>query len=338
VDFELIEVQPPAAEVTHLTFVPFFPDGHCAVIRTDDGGFALPTGEVRPGEDYVLDSALRIPLESAGFRRQTFRVFGRRDTHVFAWCEGARYLGGRAHADVPLEIGEADAVADRLRAAGASELADVIEAATRSYRSIDADAFHTEHVALLERAYLRADTAEGGSGFGGTPAEWRAAREPIIDAIDADGTFLDIGCANGLLMESVQTWCTERALAIEPYGLDIAPGLVERARERIPRWADRIWLGDASTWSHPEGTRFDYAHTLLDSVPARRRADMISHLLSAVIRPRGRLLVSYYIRSAEHDRTAAEQLEDLGFPIAGESRPRLDAPDSPPQTAWLIAP
>ena len=38
------------------------------------------------------------------------------------------------------------------------------------------------------------------------------------------------------------------------------------------------------------------------------------------------MLVSYYIRSAEHDRTAAEQLQDLGFDVAGESRPRLDAP------------
>ena len=57
-----------------------------------------------------------------------------------------------------------------------------------------------------------------------------------------------------------------------------------------------------------------------------------------LVRPQGRLLVSYYIRSAEHDRTAAEQLEDLGFDVAGESRPRLDAPGSPPQTAWVIAP
>jgi 2-polyprenyl-3-methyl-5-hydroxy-6-metoxy-1,4-benzoquinol methylase len=293
---------------------------------------------VLTGEDYLLDSALRIPLETAGFRRQTFHAFARRGTHVFAWCEGARYRGNRPHADVPLEIGEPGDIVNRLRAAGASELADIVEAATRSYQSIDAETLHAEHNQLLERAYLGAPTAEGGSGFGGSPEEWRAGREPITDAVDRDGTFLDVGCANGLLMDSVHAWCAERGIAVEPYGLDIAPGLVTHARERLPQWADRIWLGDASTWVHPDGMRFDFVHTLLNAVPRRRRAELVRHGLQELVRPGGRLLVSYYIRSAEHDRTAAEQLQDLGFEVAGESRPRLDAPGSPPQTAWVIAP
>ena len=128
----------------------------------------------------------------------------------------------------PLEIGEPDDIANRIRAAGATEMAEIVEAAARSYRSIDAESLHAEHNRLLERADLGAETAEGGSGFGGTPEEWRAAREPITDAIDRDGTFLDVGCANGLLMESVHTWCAERGLNVEPYGLDVAAGLVAR--------------------------------------------------------------------------------------------------------------
>ena len=156
-------------------------------------------------------------------------------------------------------------------------------------------------------------------------------REPVTDAIDRDGTFLDVGCANGLLMESVHAWCAERGINVEPYGLDVAAGLVARARERLPHWADRIWLGDASTWTHPDGMRFDFVHTLLDSVPRRRRAELITHVLRELVRPRGRLLVSYYIRSAEHDRTAAEQLRDLGFEVARRVAPVLDPPDSPPQ-------
>ena len=68
-------------------------------------------------------------------------------------------------------------------------------------------------------------------------------------------------------MESVRAWCGERGIDVEPYGLDVAPGLVARARERLPQWADRIWLGDASTWVHPDGMRFDFVHTLLDAVP-----------------------------------------------------------------------
>jgi hypothetical protein len=83
--------------------VPFFANGHCAAIRAADG-FRLPSGDVAPGEDYLLDAALRIPLETAGFRRQTFHAFARTGTHVFAWCEGARYRGSRSHAAVPLEM------------------------------------------------------------------------------------------------------------------------------------------------------------------------------------------------------------------------------------------
>ena len=257
---------------------------------------------------------------------------------MYAWCEGARYRGNRPHHDVPLEIGPPGDVALRLRAGGATEIAEIVEAATRSYQSIDAETVHAEHNRLLERAYLGATTVEGGSGFGGTPEEWRAGREPITDGIDAGGTFLDIGCANGLLMESVHAWCGERGIDVEPYGVDVAPGLVARARERLPQWADRIWLGDASTWVHPDGMRFDFVHTLLDAVPKRRRADLVRHVSREVARPGGRVLVSYYIRSAEHDRTAAEQLRDLGFDVTGESRPRLDLSGSPPQTAWLVAP
>ena len=155
-DFELIREQPTDGDVARLTFVPFFPDGYCAVVRSRDGGYELPSGEVLAGEDYLLDSALRIPLETAGFRRQTFRAFARRGRHFYAWCEGARYRGNRPHADVPLEIGQPDDVANRLRAAGASDLAEIVEAATRSYRSIDAETMHAEHLLLLERAYLGA--------------------------------------------------------------------------------------------------------------------------------------------------------------------------------------
>ena len=55
-------------------------------------------------------------------------------------------------------------------------------------------------------------------------------------------------CANGLLMESIVEWA---AFPVEPYGLDFAPRLVARARERLPRWADRIFLGEALTWEPP---------------------------------------------------------------------------------------
>jgi SAM-dependent methyltransferase len=265
-------------------------------------------------------------------------AFAERDGHVFAWAEGDEYHGRRPHAVVPLEIGEPETLVQLLRSEGATTLADVIDEAVHSYRTIDRDAFVAEHVAALERLYLAAPTAVGGSGFTGTPDEWRAAREPITDAIEHDGTFLDLGCANGLLMESVQTWCRERGIEVEPYGVDLVPGLAQRARERLPRWADRIWLGDAATWAHPDGQRFDYVHTLLfANVREADRRSALTRQLEQLVVPGGRLLVSAYVRGTAHDRTAAQVLAGLGFDVAGESRAPSGDPHTPPSTAWVVA-
>jgi hypothetical protein len=324
--------------VRRLTIVPFFPDGTVGVIVATAARYELPRGDVGCDEHDLADCALRILLETAGFRRQTFCEFARQGGDAFAWCEGDTYHGRRPHSHARLEIDEPGAILRRVRAAGAGEVAGIVAAAMRSYRTIDRAAFARQQQALLERAYLTAETVEGGSGFGGTPEDWRAAREPITQGIGHDGTFLDLGCANGLLMESVQRWCAERGLAIEPFGLDISPGLVERARTRLPQWPDRIWCGDAATWVHPEGLRFDYVHTLLDCVPATRRHHLVQHVLDSTVAPRGRVIVSHYIRGTAHDRTAAQVLAELGYDVAGEARAPRGYPHSPPQTAWIDAP
>jgi 2-polyprenyl-3-methyl-5-hydroxy-6-metoxy-1,4-benzoquinol methylase len=111
----------------------------------------------------------------------------------------------------------------------------------------------------FEQAYLTTDDPRAQSGFHGSARRWEAARRPIVEALDGDGTFLDVGCANGLLMESVGEWTP---FEIEPYGVDFAAGLVELARRRLPNWADRIWLGDAATWTPP--FRFDFVHTRIE--------------------------------------------------------------------------
>lgn len=73
----------------------------------------------------------------------------------------------------------------------------------------------------MEAAYLRGDTPQAGSGFGGTAEAWRGNREMVLGGVDRGGTFLDVGCANGLLMESVHWWAAECGLRVEPYGVDL---------------------------------------------------------------------------------------------------------------------
>jgi SAM-dependent methyltransferase len=142
---------------------------------------------------------------------------------------------------------------------------------------------------VYEQHYLGADSVFGGSGHGGDAVSWEAVRRPIVEAIDSAGTFLDIGCANGLLMESVAAWSTYR---IEPYGLDFAGRLVELARRRLPQWADRIHHGDALTWDPPR--RFDFVRTELVYVAAEDRRRFVERLLARVVAPGGRLLVCGY--------------------------------------------
>ena len=77
----LIGTDPPADRVRRITFVPFLTDGRCVLIE-DPAGPALPAGDVLEGEDYLLDTVLRVPLQAAGFRAQRFRPFGLDRDHL----------------------------------------------------------------------------------------------------------------------------------------------------------------------------------------------------------------------------------------------------------------
>ena len=334
-DWQLIDTDPPPEAVDHLTFVLFFPDGQAGLIAGEGGPLTLPAGQVLPGEHWLLDASLRIPLMTAGFRIQRVHPFAISGTRLFVWAEGDRYVGDRPHAEVALTTGDAEAIMEQLRAEGHSATADLVSAAVRSYRGQDEAAYIADNVRLLEPAYLRASTVEGGSGFGSGAEDWRLAREPLIDGITRDGSFLDVGCANGLLMESVQRWCAERGLSIAPYGIDLAPGLVELARRRLPHWADRIWLGNALHWVAPDGLRFDYVHTLLDCVPPAAWGRLIEHHRTRLARAGGRLLVSRYVSPGSRAPSAARILAQLGYQVAGESGVQRNRPGAPPQTAWL---
>ena len=173
---------------------------------------------------------------------------------------------------------------------------------------------------LLEHAYLEAKDPRGGSGFRGDGARWERARRPIASAIDRDGTFLDIGCANGLLVESLASWAGERGYGIEPYGLDLIGSVAELARRRLPCWADRISIGSVMGWLPP--LRFDFVRTELEYVPADRRRALVRRLLRDFLVPGGRLIVCSYGSSRRPTPKAepvGEILRGWGYEITGES-------------------
>jgi hypothetical protein len=169
--------------------VPFFPDGQCALIRDTAGRLALPAGEVRAGEDWLVDACLRILLLTAGFRMQRIHPFASSAASLYVWAEGDRYTGSRPHADMPLVANDPDVLTARLETNGQTALARLISAATRSYRGQDEASYFADNLRLLEPAYLRATTVEGGSGFGAGPEDWRMRRRlRLPDLVRGMGT------------------------------------------------------------------------------------------------------------------------------------------------------
>jgi len=127
---------------------------------------------------------------------------------------------------------------------------------------------------LIVPAYMAAETPWEGSGKSGTAEDWEYARSHVGHAVDRDGSFLDIGCANGYLLDCLPRWTPH---AIDRYGLDIALELVDLARRRLPELAERLWVGNALNWEPPR--RFTYIRTGLEYVPRHRRRELVDRLL-----------------------------------------------------------
>jgi SAM-dependent methyltransferase len=175
----------------------------------------------------------------------------------------------------------------------------------------------------FDRAYLAGANAREQSGFHGSAERWEAARRPIVEAIESDGTFLDVGCANGLLLESVVAWSP---FEVEPYGIDFAPGLVELARTRLPQWADRIWHADVASWEPP--FRFDFVHARLDLGS-----------FDAVVGLARRAIFSSDGSFRRPDSPRAERVADVlrahGLTVAGELYRRSDEHLVELSVAWV---
>jgi SAM-dependent methyltransferase len=164
--------------------------------------------------------------------------------------------------------------------------------------------FHQEQ-AFHEEKYLATSNPLEQSGFGRDVQDWERYRRVVTTPIDKHGTFLDIGCANGFLMECVTRWASLAGYSIDPYGLDISRKLAELARQRLPQWEDHIFIGNAYLWSPP----FDFVRTEMIYVPNNLRQQYVTRLLEDVLAPDGCLIVCSY-GSSRPEGVRAELLID----------------------------
>ncbi|HVE91716.1 MAG TPA: phosphotransferase [Actinomycetota bacterium] len=214
---------------------------------------------------------------------------------------------------------------------------EAIDAASEDFRSgrINADQWTASVEEALVDAYLLTADPRLQSGKGGDEDEWRWSRELILDCFQGDATVLDVGCANGYLMQSLKRWGAERGRSIECWGLEISSRLAWLARRRVGEpLASRIFVDDARKWVAPR--RFDVVHTGLDYAPPGLERDLVSHLLSDVVAPGGRLVLR-----AERVRTGTadlvEQLSSLGWEPDGVVEAVHPKTGEVRRTAWVRA-
>lgn len=177
--------------------------------------------------------------------------------------------------------------------------------------------FLIDRLRALEDSYLSHDDPIRQCGFAGGAERWREEREIILDAVDRDGTFLDVGCANGYLLECLVAWAGERGRKLVPFGLDCGARLVELARGRFPGLESHFFVTNAWDWVAPR--RFDFVYTLTDCAPPDRFGEFFRCLLATVVAPGGVLIVgSYGSRSAGITLVdVANVLRACGLEVAG---------------------
>jgi SAM-dependent methyltransferase len=171
------------------------------------------------------------------------------------------------------------------------------------------------HKRFFTKHYLAADNPRAQSGHGGDEARYRYTRMMVLEAIDRGGTFLDVGCANGYLIESLHRWLSGSGLEVVFYGLDLSEGLLDLARRRLPEWQDRFYLGNALYWTPP--APFDYCCIAeLGYVPRDRRQALLDRLFGQYVAAGGRLILGPFSELRE-DCAMERQVRAWGYAPSG---------------------
>jgi len=142
---------------------------------------------------------------------------------------------------------------------------------------------------------------------------WTARRKFICEAIDHEGTILDIGCANGFLLYCLRKWCSHKLV---PYGIDSEPidsvedlFPIQYQHEHFQQVALEEFLVTEVT-SFPK--KFDFIYwNVWDNCSLEQEKHWIIKLLRYV-KPSGRLILGFYDSSKSHEPKIAK-VKELGL-------------------------
>ena len=194
--------------------------------------------------------------------------------------------------------------------------------------------FEDLRAAIAEYYLAEPDNPYRASGRGAGAERWDESRRCIAEAVDHDGHFLDVGCANGLLLESLTGWLRPEGVTIIPHGVDFVPELVALARARLPHVPPSNFEV-ANVWDWQSPRQYDYVRTNLDYVPPEYWPAWVARQYDHLVAPGGRLILCLYYPSRD-PRPApplpADVLLALGLPVAGAA----SAPGT--EVAWTDRP
>jgi len=155
------------------------------------------------------------------------------------------------------------------------------------------------------------------SGRSSGAGRWIETRGCIAQAVHRDGDFLDVGCANGLLLECLIAWTAARGIGIRPHGIDFVPQLVELARQRLAPYCGSFEVANAFYWT--PSRRFDFVRTNLEYVQRGDWPEFLARQYSAVA-DGGRLIVCHYRNQDDAPVEVASILRRLGFAVVGQAQ------------------
>lgn len=168
-------------------------------------------------------------------------------------------------------------------------------------------------------AYLSRNTPWGQCGHSGTKETWMESRiMPLLETLYKSGTFIDIGCSIGYILECLHEWTQDSPIQVEYFGVDICDDLIHIARKRMPEFKNNLFVGNVDTWIPPR--KFDYVRTHeITYVPEYKQRDFLYNLYNNYLKPGGRLIIGSYSESAI-ENILEDSIRSLGFTPTGYAK------------------
>jgi len=179
--------------------------------------------------------------------------------------------------------------------------------------------FDLLHAAISEYYLADASNPYQQSGRSSGAQRWEQTRRCLVEAIHRSGNFMDVGCANGLLLETVIDWAAEAGFCLRPHGLDFVADLVALAQQRFPEHRHSFVRANAFYWTPARD--YDFVRTNLEYVPRADWLEFIRRQYRAVS-PGGRLIVCHYRNENDPVVDIASIVGSAGYKVAG----RTEAP------------